>query len=53
MLLQVEQGHVQEIHRLVEARIDLQFLFELCGLTQSGFHSPSLRWQAIRSVLER
>src|SRR6058998_1141152 len=41
MLLEVEQWHVQQIHRLIQARIDLQLLFELSGLRQTRFHAAS------------
>ena len=35
MLLKVQQGHVQKIHRLVQARIDLQVLPHLGGLAEA------------------
>ena len=38
VLLEVEQGHVQQIHRLIQARIDLELLPDLRALTQSSFH---------------
>jgi hypothetical protein len=34
VLLQVEQGHVEKIHRLVQAWIDLHLLLQLCSLVQ-------------------
>ena len=39
VLLQVEQGHVQEIHRLIQARIDLELLFELDVLGETRLHA--------------
>ena len=41
MLLQVEQGHVEQIHRLVQAWIDLQLLLELRALIEAGLHATS------------
>ena len=32
VLLKVEEGHVEQIHRLIEARIDLQLLLEVHAL---------------------
>src|SRR4029077_13412104 len=39
MLLEVEQRHVQEIHRLVQARIDAQILAHTDVLMQAGLHA--------------
>jgi hypothetical protein len=36
VLLKVEQRHVEKIHRLVEARVDLHLLPELRTLVESG-----------------
>jgi hypothetical protein len=41
VLLQVEQRHVQEVHRLIQARIDLQLLSQLRTLMQSCLHQAS------------
>ena len=41
MLLQVEQGHVEKVHRLVKARIDLQLLPELGRLIKAGLQDAS------------
>ena len=41
VLLEVEEGHVEQIHRLVEARIDLELLLELRVLAEAGSHAPS------------
>jgi hypothetical protein len=38
MLLEVEQRHVQQVHRLIKARIYLELLPELSGLIESGLH---------------
>ena len=45
VLLQIEQWHVEKIHRLVQARIDLQLLPQLGRLIQAGLQeaaTPSL-----------
>src|SRR5437879_3247281 len=42
MLLQVEQRHVQEVHRLVQARIDAQVLAQPDVLVQTGFHAAEV-----------
>ena len=39
MLLQVEQRHVEQIHRLIQARIDPQVLPERGVLMQAGLHA--------------
>ena len=39
MLLEIEERHVQEIHRLIQARIDLELLLELCGLGETRPHA--------------
>ena len=39
VLLQVHQGHVQEIHRLIQAWIDLHLLLELRPLVESCPHA--------------
>ena len=39
MLLEVEQRHVEQVHRLVQARIDLHLLLELRALGQAGLHA--------------
>ncbi len=39
VLLKIEQRHVEKIHRLVKARIDLQFLPQRRGLVHSCFHT--------------
>src|SRR5205814_8946580 len=39
MLLEVEQRHVQQIHRLIQARIDLKLLLELRGLRETRSHA--------------
>ncbi len=38
VLLKVEEGHVEQIHRLVEAWIDLELLSELSRLIESRLH---------------
>ena len=40
VLLEVEQRHVEQIHRLVEARIDLELLLELRVLGEPLPHAP-------------
>ena len=40
MRLEVEQRHVQQIHRLVEAWIDLELLLELSVLGEPLPHAP-------------
>src|SRR4026207_171782 len=48
VLLRIEERHVQEIHRLVKAWIDLELLPELCGLGDAGLHgaAPATdRWE--------
>ena len=49
MLLQVEQRHIEQIHRLVQAWIDLELLLELRVLGKTSFHvidgSPSSAWE--------
>ena len=39
MLLQIQQRHVQEIHRLIQARIDPQVLPQRGVLMQAGLHA--------------
>ena len=41
VVLEVEQGHVEQIHRLVEAWIDLELLLELGVLSEAGSHALS------------
>jgi hypothetical protein len=41
VLLEVEERHVQEIHRLVEARVDLHLLLERRSLIETGLHTAS------------
>jgi len=38
VLLQVQKRHVQQIHRLIQARIDLELLAELRALIEAGLH---------------
>jgi len=38
MLLEGEQRHVKQIHRLIQAWIDLELLAELCALIEPGLH---------------
>src|SRR6185503_800527 len=42
MLLEVQERHVKQVHRLVKAWIDLQFLLELRALLETSFHCTSL-----------
>ena len=53
MLLQVEQRHVEQIHRLIQARIDLELLPELRRLVETRLHeaatSPLSREKRSRS----
>ena len=56
VLLEVEQRHVQQIHRLVQARIDLQLLPELRALIEPGLHwlgSPTIREASAQPRRER
>ncbi len=39
MLLQVQQGHVEQLHRLIQAWVDLHLLLELLTLEESGVES--------------
>ena len=49
VLLEIEQRHVQEIHRLVQAWIDLQLLPELGALDSPGFtRTPRFRFREPR-----
>src|SRR6185437_2861902 len=41
VLLEIEQWHVKQIHRLIQAWIDLQLLAELRALMQAGLHATS------------
>src|SRR6267378_4222033 len=50
VLLQVEQRHVEEIHRLVQARIDPQILAEPDVLVQAGLHAACVRRARRRAV---
>src|SRR2546425_6217959 len=50
MLLQLQEGHVEEIHRLVQARIDPQLLRERGVLLQSGLHAAAVRRARRRAV---
>src|SRR5262245_17580097 len=51
VLLEVEQGHVQQVHRLVQARIDFQLLLELSALLETGFHWTTMpSWPSAPSV---
>ena len=43
VLFEVEQRHVQQIHRLVQARIDPQILAQADVLMQAGFHAAEDR----------
>ena len=58
-MLEVEQRHVEQIHRLVQARIDLQLLLELSVLAETWLHdgapcvSASATKRARRRALER
>ncbi len=47
VLLEVQQRHVEEIHRLVQAWIDLELLTELGRLVEARFHD------AVTSSLSR
>ncbi len=50
VLLQVEQGHVQQVHRLIEARIDAQVLPQRRVLVQARFHAACPRRARRRAV---
>jgi hypothetical protein len=51
VLLQVEEGHVEQIHRLVQARIDLQFLAQMRALLKTCFHAMNpVSWERRRSA---
>src|SRR5262249_54047908 len=41
VLLEIEQRHVEQVHRLIQARIDLQLLLELGALRETGFHETT------------
>lgn len=41
VLLQVEQRHIEQVHRLVQARIDLQFLAQARRLLKTRSHRLS------------
>src|SRR5437868_9768392 len=41
VLLQIEQRHVEQVHRLVQARIDLELLPELSGLIKPRLHATA------------
>ena len=43
VLLQIEQRHIEQIHRLVEARVDPQVLAERRVLMQAGLHAAGDR----------
>src|SRR2546425_78416 len=47
---QVEQRHVQQIHRLIQARIDPQLLGQRRVLLQAGFHAAWVRRARSRAV---
>src|SRR5690606_19041871 len=54
VLLEVEQGHVEHVHRLVEARVDLQLLAHADRLLQAGLHvAPATVARAGRSASKR
>src|SRR2546428_7383667 len=50
VLLQVEQRHVQQIHRLIQARIDPQLLRQRRVLLQAGLHAAWVRRARSRAV---
>src|SRR6266850_370530 len=50
VLLEVQQRHVEEIHRLVEARIDPQVLPERRVLVQAGLHAACVKRARRRAV---
>ena len=50
MLLEVEQRHVEEVHRLVQARVDAQLLTERRVLVQAGLHAAWVRRARRRAV---
>src|SRR5207245_1533150 len=50
MLLQVEQRHVQQIHRLVQAGIDAQVLAQPDVLVQAGLHAAGVSRARRRAV---
>jgi hypothetical protein len=36
MLLQVLKRHIEQLHGLIEARVDLHLLAEMCALDKAG-----------------
>jgi hypothetical protein len=53
VLLEVEQRHVEQVHRLVEARIDLQLLLEPRDLGQAGLHDAISGFSALKRARRR
>src|SRR5947207_1925648 len=41
MLLEVQERHVEQVHRLIQAWIDLELLLELRALLEASFHCTS------------